>query len=144
MLIIDDSPVMCRFLEIFFSTKYTVKVCKDTLAALELLETGFEPDAIVTDLEMPGLNGVPFIQAIRGFLPYTPLFVVSGLNESKFRLAALQAGADDFVPKPFHPAELDIRVEKAIAQKTVGVSAETSTFNYALSWLPSLLSGSAN
>ena len=114
VLIVDDSPVMCRFLGLFLEKKFEVISYTDSVEALALVENGFEPDLVVTDLNMPHLSGIALIGAIREALPLVPILVVSGAKESIDRIKALHAGADDFLTKPFHPAELEVRASKLI------------------------------
>lgn len=114
LLMIDDAPMMTRFLSLFFSEQYNVVTCNCPLDALKMLETGFTPAAVITDMDMPEISGIAFVEALRRLLPNCPLVVVSGLKESKYRLGALEAGADDYLNKPFHPAELQMRVNKLI------------------------------
>ncbi len=114
VLIVDDSPVMCRFLGLFLEKKFEVISYTHSDEALALVESGFEPDLVVTDLNMPNLSGIELIGAIRDILPLVPVLVVSGAKESIERIKALHAGADDFLTKPFHPAELEVRASKLI------------------------------
>ena len=114
VLIVDDSPMMCRYLGLFLEKKFEVFTYTDSVKALTLVMSGFKPDLIVTDLDMPGLNGIALIQAIRKALPQVPLLVVSGSKQSTERIKALSVGADDLLTKPFHPLELDVRLNKLI------------------------------
>ena len=114
VLIVDDSPMMCRYLGLFLEKKFEVVSYTDSVEALTLVLSGFKPDLIVTDLDMPGLNGIALIQAIRQALPQVPLLVVSGSKQSTDRIKALSVGADDLLTKPFHPMELDVRLNKLI------------------------------
>ena len=114
VLIVDDSPMMCRYLGLFLEKKFEVVSYTDSVEALTLVMSGFQPDLIVTDLDMPGLNGIALIQAIRQALPHVPLLVVSGSKQSTDRIKALSVGADDLLTKPFHPMELDVRLNKLI------------------------------
>lgn len=114
ILIVDDSPIMCRFLGLFLEKKFEVISYTNSVEALALIESGFEPDLVVTDLNMPTLTGIELIGSIRKVLPLVPVLVVSGVKESIERIKALHAGADDFLTKPFHPAELEVRVSKLI------------------------------
>ncbi|MCY7329662.1 MAG: response regulator transcription factor [Saprospiraceae bacterium] len=126
VLLIDDSQPMGHFLALFLSSKYQVTICQHSYEAIGLLENGFQPDVVVTDLEMPGLSGIHLVGTLREMLPQTPIFVVSGVLESSQRIAALQAGADDFLLKPFHPAELDVRIGKAIVRSAKKATSEPS------------------
>ena len=110
VLLIDDSAMMRRFIALFLSEKYHVTDCESAEEALHLVESGFRPRLIVTDLDLPGMSGLELIRCFQATMPFTPLIVVSGAKESKTRLAALAAGADDFLTKPFHPAELLVRM----------------------------------
>lgn len=114
VLIVDDSPMMCHYLGLFLEQKFEILTYTDSLEALALVVNGFQPDLIVTDLDMPGLNGIALIKAIRQALPDVPLLVVSGSKASADRIQALSVGADDLMTKPFHPRELDVRLNKLI------------------------------
>ncbi len=127
VLIVDDSPMMCRYLGLFLEKRFEVLTYTDSVKALTLVMSGFQPDLIVTDLDMPALNGIALIQAIRKTLPHVPLLVISGAKESSERIKALSVGADDLISKPFHPSELDVRLNKLIersefqARKSISV-----------------------
>ena len=112
VLIVDDSPMMCRYLGLFLEKKFEVLTYTDSVEALALIESGFQLDVIVTDLDMPRLNGIALIGAIRQSLLHIPLLVVSGVKESTERIKALNAGANDLMLKPFHPDELIVRLHK--------------------------------
>ena len=121
VLIVDDSPMMCRYLGLFLEKRYEVLTYTNSVEALTLVISGFQPDLIVTDLDMPNLNGIAFIKAIRKTLPHVPLLVVSGAKKSIERINALSAGADDLITKPFHPAELDVRLNKLIERRELQI-----------------------
>lgn len=115
ILLVDDSPMMTQFLSIFLAKKYTVQTQNNPFIALSEIETGNCPDLIVTDLDMPELHGQDFIKNIKKYLPNTPIIVVSGVKESGQRIKCLELGAADFLTKPFHPAELEVRISKLLA-----------------------------
>lgn len=112
ILLIDDCAMMRQFIALFLSQKYHVTDCATAEEALRLAECGFRPRLVITDLELPGMSGIELIRNFQLTMPFTPLVVVSSAKESKARIEALSAGADDFLSKPFHPAELDIRIGK--------------------------------
>jgi len=105
LLLVDDCAIMCKFYTLFLSKKYNTQTCTDPLAALTLVQNGFKPDLIVSDLNMPMLNGVGLILSIRKFLPKTPILVVS-VNTGLGKAQAMEAGATDFLAKPVDPAQL--------------------------------------
>ena len=114
LLLVDDAPMMTRFLSLFFAEQYRVTSCLNPEEAIDLIRKGYLPDIIVSDLYMPQMSGLVLTKVLRQLMPDCPLVVVSGLKESKHRLAALEAGADDFLAKPFHPAELQARLENLL------------------------------
>lgn len=125
ILLVEDSETMRRFLALFLSKKYAVTTCASAEEAISLIEGGFRPNLIVTDLELPGMSGLRLIQILSKPLPFTPLLMLSGVKESKARIEALAAGADDFLAKPFHPAELDVRIGKLLRRSETAQSAPT-------------------
>ncbi|MBU6341655.1 MAG: response regulator transcription factor [Bacteroidetes bacterium] len=124
LLLVDDAPMMTRFLSLFFAEQYTVTSCLNPEEAIDLIRKGYLPDIIVSDLDMPQMSGLVLTKVLRQLMPDCPLVVVSGLKESKHRLAALEAGADDFLAKPFHPAELQARLENLL-QRSEAKKAES-------------------
>jgi DNA-binding response OmpR family regulator len=135
---IDDSPMITQFLTIFFEKNYNVYSYHNPLDAIEDIKNGLYPDIVVTDFDMPELNGLEFIKAVRQAACYIPVIVVSGMRESKYRLNCLEAGADDFMAKPFHPAELEIRINKLLEEPNKANANGTATPT-ASSSKPSLL-----
>jgi len=109
ILVADDDPQMLRALRITLGARgYEVVTAPDGKAALDAaIKT--HPDVIVIDLGMPGLTGIEVIEAIRGW-SQVPVLVVSGRSESWDKVEALDAGADDYVTKPFSADELLARI----------------------------------
>lgn len=115
LLIADDDPQMVRALRITLSAHgYEVVVASDGAAAIAAAAQT-HPDLIMLDLGMPRLDGVEVIQALRGWTN-VPIIVVSGRTGSADKVDALDAGADDFVTKPFQVDELLARL-RALARR---------------------------
>ena len=76
------------------------------------LYQGNLPDIIIADINMPILNGQDFIAEIKssGLFANIPLVMLSGVDKSETRISCLEAGADDFMIKPFNPRELEARL----------------------------------
>ncbi|MGV3713533.1 response regulator [Pseudolysinimonas sp.] len=109
VLIADDDPQILRALRITLAARgYDVTTAADGRAALDAA-AATHPDLVVLDLGMPGLSGVEVIQALRGWTT-VPILVVSGRTESWDKVEALDAGADDYVTKPFAADELLARL----------------------------------
>ena len=120
ILIADDDPQMLRALRITLTARgYEVVTASDGKAALDAAIAS-HPDVVVLDLGMPGLTGIEVIEALRGWTQI-PVLVVSGRSESWDKVEALDAGADDYVTKPFSADELLARI-RALARRTPAVS----------------------
>ena len=116
ILIADDDPQIVRALRITLSAHgYDVVAAPDGAAAIAL--AGREhPDLVLLDLGMPRLDGVRVIEALRGWTA-APIIVVSGRTGSGDKVDALDAGADDYVTKPFQIDELLARI-RALTRRT--------------------------
>jgi adenylate cyclase len=118
ILVVDDIPENRRLLEAVLAPRgYEVVTASDGLAALEVVESE-QPDLILLDVMMPGLDGYSVCRRLRenedrAVLPV--IMVTSSLSEEKTR--AIEAGADDFIPKPFDHDELLARVRSLLRIK---------------------------
>jgi two-component system KDP operon response regulator KdpE len=109
VLVVEDDPEMQRALALNLTARgYAVSTAKDGTAALNEA-AAFAPDVILLDLGLPDLDGMAIIRAIRGY-SRTPIVVLSGRSGSGDKVDALEAGADDYVTKPFDINELVARL----------------------------------
>jgi len=109
ILIVDDEPQIARVLRTALSTQgYVLQVASNGVEALEALHS-WQPDLIITDLAMPQMDGVELTREIRA-ISQIPIIVLSVRNQDRQKIEALDAGADDFVTKPFSIQELQARV----------------------------------
>ena len=109
ILVVDDEIQITRVLRASLSAqRYDVRTANDPEEALRLFEE-WDPDLIVTDLMMPGMTGVDLCRAIRRKAS-TPIIVLSVRDQEHAKVEALDAGADDYVTKPFSIQELLARV----------------------------------
>ncbi|RUQ05212.1 response regulator [Microbacterium sp. HSID17254] len=123
LLIADDDPQMVRALRITLAAHgYEVVVAADGAAAIAVAAQT-HPDLIMLDLGMPRLDGIEVIQALRGWTS-VPIIVVSGRTGSADKVEALDAGADDFVTKPFQVDELLARL-RALSRRAVAANGES-------------------
>jgi two-component system KDP operon response regulator KdpE len=121
VLVVDDEPQILRALAINLRARsYDVVTAASGTEAL-VLATRHHPDLIVLDLGLPDLDGVEVIHGIRGWST-APIVVLSGRTESADKIEALDAGADDFVTKPFAVDELLARM-RAVSRRAVAVDA---------------------
>jgi two-component system KDP operon response regulator KdpE len=109
VLVVDDEPQIVRALRINLrARRYDVHVAETGTAALEVAAQN-PPDLVILDLGLPDLDGVEVIRGLRGWTE-APILVLSGRTDSIDKVEALDAGADDYVTKPFGIDELLARM----------------------------------
>jgi two-component system KDP operon response regulator KdpE len=109
ILVVDDEPQITRVLRTALTAHgYDVRVAHDGESALEMMRD-WHPDLVVTDLAMPNIDGVELCRQIRR-ASEIPIIVLSVRDQEKTKIEALDAGADDYVTKPFSVDELMARV----------------------------------
>jgi DNA-binding response OmpR family regulator len=113
VLVVDDDPtvseVVCSYLR---SAGFIVDVADDGLRAVELAR-GIRPDLVVLDRMLPGIDGLEVCRRIRAEGPM-PVIMLTALREQGDRIDGLEAGADDYLAKPFSPRELVLRVQSVL------------------------------
>jgi two-component system, OmpR family, alkaline phosphatase synthesis response regulator PhoP len=128
ILVVDDDAKIVRLVRTYLERDgYSVVTAADGPAALEAIET-HEPALVVLDLMLPELDGRAVIRAVRrdDEAAHTPILVLSARSSTIDRIAGLEDGADDYLPKPFSPAELVLRV-KSILRRTAVADQIAST-----------------
>lgn len=119
VLVIDDEPQIVRALQINLTARgYQVLTAADGTGALRAAADG-HPDVVVLDLGLPDLDGIEVIAGIRGWTS-VPIIVLSARTDSTDKVQALDAGADDYVTKPFGMDELLARLRAAVRRSAVG------------------------
>jgi two-component system KDP operon response regulator KdpE len=109
ILVVDDEIQITRVLRASLSAqRYDVRTANDPEEALRIFEEWY-PDLLITDLMMPGMTGIDLCRAIRR-KSRTPILVLSVRDQEHAKVEALDAGADDYVTKPFNIQELLARV----------------------------------
>jgi two-component system KDP operon response regulator KdpE len=122
VLIVDDEPQMLRALRINLTARqYDVVTAADGTTALRAA-TDERPDLVVLDLGLPDIDGVEVIRALRTWSP-VPIVVLSGRSDSQDKVDALDAGADDYVTKPFSVDELLARIRAVTRRKSPAETA---------------------
>ena len=131
VLVVDDEPtiseIVSRYLE---RAGYETRTAADGAAALEAFATT-PPDLIVLDLMMPGIDGLEVLRRVREQRANrTAVILLTAKGEESDRITGLRLGADDYVVKPFSPAELVARVDAVLRRiDTVPVVAEALVFD---------------
>src|SRR5215218_7068584 len=112
ILIVEDEPDIRRFLRASFSVE-GYRVVESATGRRGFIDAGtHKPDVAIVDLALPDMDGVEVIRRIRGWSPM-PIVVLSARVQERSKIEALDAGADDYVTKPFGIGELLARVRAA-------------------------------
>ncbi len=113
ILVVDDEQQITRVLRTSLSAQgYDIRVARDGEAALELLKD-WSADLVITDLSMPNMGGIELCRRLRS-KSQVPIVVLSVKGEERTKIEALDAGADDYVTKPFSINELLARVRACL------------------------------
>jgi two-component system KDP operon response regulator KdpE len=113
ILLVDDEPQITRVLRTSLSSQgYDIRVANDGETALEIMKD-WKPDLVVTDLSMPNMDGLELCRQLR-VTSQVPIIVLSVRGEERTKVQALDAGADDYVTKPFGIEELLARVRVSL------------------------------
>ncbi|MFZ0707242.1 MAG: response regulator transcription factor [Candidatus Korobacteraceae bacterium] len=113
ILVVDDEPQITRVLRTTLTAKgYEIRVANDGEMALEIMKD-WSPNLVITDLMMPNMDGVQLCKRIRT-MSEVPIIVLSVRGEERNKIQALDAGADDYITKPFSSGELQARVRAAL------------------------------
>jgi two-component system, OmpR family, KDP operon response regulator KdpE len=136
ILVVDDEPQITRVLRTTLDAQgYDIRVANDGEMALEIMKD-WTPHLIITDLSMPRLNGVELCRRVRT-ISQLPILVLSVRDQERQKIEALDAGADDYVTKPFSMNELLARVRanlrRAPKSEEVAEAVELGDFRIDLS-----------
>jgi len=122
ILVVDDEAQITRVLRTSLRAhRYEIRTAADGVSALDTFHD-WKPDLIITDLQMPEMNGIELCREIRK-LSNVPIIVLSVKGEEKTKVEALDAGADDYITKPFGIEELLARV-RATLRRSLSNPAE--------------------
>jgi two-component system response regulator MprA len=129
ILVVDDEAAVRESLRRALALEgYEVELAADGAEALYRLDTGdVQPDAIVLDVLMPNVDGLETARRLRGAGNRIPILMLTARDEVESRVAGLDAGADDYVVKPFALAELLARL-RALLRRTTNGSGEILQF----------------
>ena len=119
ILIIDDDPDIRDVLDLSLSEHYTIIAASNGKEGLEMVKTK-NPDLIITDYNMPVMNGPEFCRQLRRdiLLRHLPIIMLTGKGETKDMVNGIEAGADDYLIKPFDPETLLARI-RMILKRTI-------------------------
>jgi len=125
ILVVDDEPQITRVLQTTLTSQgYGIRTADDGQQALQEMKS-WSPDLVITDLRMPNMDGLQLCRAIRA-KSGVPIIVLSVKGEETIKVESLDAGADDYVTKPFNVNELLARVRAALRRAEVPLESETA------------------
>ena len=128
ILIIEDEPAMLESMQqSLLQEKYIVETAHDFYTAQEKLGI-YEYDCILLDIGLPGGNGLTLLEELKKQDKTEGVIIVSAKNSLEDKVKGLDLGADDYLAKPFHMAELHARVKSVLRRKKLGGS-NFSSFN---------------
>jgi DNA-binding response OmpR family regulator len=112
VLFVEDQASFRNLVKIILSKNYDVETAENGLQALQLLKNGYMPDIIVSDLIMPSIDGKNLVELIRSDAKFShlPVIILSSVDLSSQKVEMLKLGVNDYMTKPFNPAELDVRI----------------------------------
>lgn len=119
ILIVDDKDEFRRLTKTILISKYDVESTNNGIAALSLLQNGYRPDLIISDIMMPGLGGSGLLEQLKssGAFNEIPIIMLSSINDNKVKIRHLEMGAADYLEKPYNPAKLLAIIDNIIAKK---------------------------
>ncbi len=127
VFLVDDEPNnLVLFEKALRCPEYRLLTFHDGQEVVDALQLGVRPDLVVTDVMMPRMDGFTLCQILKADLAtrMVPVVAVTGLEDVRDKIRGLEAGADDFLTKPFHPTELRARVRSLLRIKTLNDELE--------------------
>ena len=112
VMVVEDDNFMQAILSEYLSAQYDVQVVSNGIDAMSQLQKSYLPDLIISDLNVPQLSGFELIAQVKAsdFFKSIPIIILSGEDSSDTRIKCLNAGAEDYIIKPFNPKELEARI----------------------------------
>lgn len=120
ILIVEDEKEIQSFLNDLLSEKYKILVANNGVEALEIIEKEI-PDIIISDVMMPLMDGIEFCAKIKNDIQtcHIPFIMLTAKDSVLHRIEGIESGANSYIPKPFHPEHLLIRVQKLLEEKAL-------------------------
>lgn len=119
ILVIDNEPVVCRnCFKILTEFGYEVEILQSSRAGLERVKEDLV-DIVIVDLKMPGLDGLELLRLIKEINPEIIVIMITGYSTIESAVEAIKLEAFDYIPKPFTPDELSIRLKKVLEKRNL-------------------------
>lgn len=120
VMLIDDNADMCRMLQLQLGSTYHTITAHDGEEGLKKIDQQ-HPDIIITDLLMPGINGIDVLRSVRQnfSVSHTPVIILTSKNSEEDKMKAVKAGANAFITKPFSSSYLTARIEQLLEEQRI-------------------------
>src|ERR1700722_14073624 len=125
ILLVDDEPGMLRYIKTLLEVDdYKVETATTGEEAVLLVEKGLQPDLVLLDVLMPGIDGLQTLEQLRQLQPGVKVVMLSCVNDTRKVVHAMKLGAQDYLTKPFQKAELDAVIDLCLGQGKQTYSGE--------------------
>src|SRR3979490_1900378 len=125
ILLVDDEPSMLLYIKTLLEgDDYKVETATTGEEALVLVEKGMQPDLVLLDVLMPGIDGLQTLERLRQIQPSVKVVMLSSVNDTRQVVHAMKRGALDHLTKPFQKAELDAVIDLSVDQGKQTYSGE--------------------
>jgi two-component system response regulator AtoC len=125
VLAVDDAEGIRTYLKNLLSLKgYDVLLAETGSRALELLQQGAQPEVVILDVMMPGMDGIETLRRIRELRPEVPVIMLSVVGKAQTIVEAMNLGAADYLNKPFEEEELEIAIQRVLETENLKAERE--------------------
>ncbi len=125
ILLVDDEPAMQRYIKTLLELEnHYVETASTGEQALEIVQKGLQPNLVLLDLLMPGIDGLETLESLRKLQPNLKVVMLSCVNETKKVVQAMRLGAIDYITKPFQKAELDAVIDQCLGTNQQNYTGE--------------------
>src|SRR5215475_3007937 len=125
ILLVDDEQRMLRYIKTLLEVDdHEVETASNGEEALATVEKGLQPDLVLLDLLMPGIDGLETLEALRKIQPGMKVIILSCVNDTKKVVQAMRLGATDYITKPFQKAELDKVIDQCLGTNAQAYAGE--------------------
>src|SRR5229473_3486379 len=115
ILLVDDEPGMLRYIRTLLEVDdYKVETANTGEEALDRVQKGLQPDLVLLDLLMPGIDGLQTLEQLRQAKPGLKVVMLSCVNDTRKVVQAMRLGAHDYLTKPFQKAQLDVVIDQCL------------------------------
>src|SRR4051812_28345167 len=114
VLVVDDDTTMAKFLSSYLMRRnFEVSIAATGEEAIRMFRV-YDPTLVLLDLAMPGMDGIETLERLKQIKPDVSVIMLSAQSSPEIIFKASKLGADDYIPKPFEPKELDLRITKVL------------------------------